>query len=311
MTVGTTVARNSSANVSGSRALFRGLRDLWPVGGMLVILAAIFLLNRPQEYLGAPAEWFPAHQGVEYARVATEQPRPLRAHFLRIDLRTRGLRFFATPPDGAPEAHTIGMTTSTFLARYQLQAAINAAPFGPIWKEEGKPVKVVGLTVSEGKVVSPANEFPALLITRDNKVRIAEPPFDLAGIHTAVAGFGVVLRNGEVVGKTDALHPRTAAGITQDGRYLILMVVDGRQPGYSEGITTAEVGEWLRQVGCWDGINLDGGGTSTLVIEDPERLPRIMNLPIHDNMPGKERVAGSHLGVWTKRLRGGPRLPVP
>jgi exopolysaccharide biosynthesis protein len=126
-----------------------------------------------------------------------------------------------------------------------------------------------------------------------------------------MAGFGVVLRNGAVTGKDDAMHPRTAAGIARDGRTLYLVVLDGRQPGYSEGVTTAEVGAWLKALGAWDGINLDGGGTSTMVIEDRARSARIINLPIHDGMPGRQRVAGSHLGLRARRLRGGPALPLP
>jgi len=275
------------------------------------VLASVLLHAAAGAQFVAPDRWYPVCVGVDYGRAVAELPRPPRAHFLRVDLRAPGLRFFATPPGGDPQGHTLGMTTSTFLSRFRLQAAINAAPFGPIHKEEGKPVKISGLTVCDGRVVSPPNDYPAILITRRNRVRIAEPPFDLREVHTAVSGFGIVLRDGVVTGKEDALHPRTAAGVTPDGRTLYLMVVDGRQPGYSEGITTAEVGEWLRVLGCSEGINLDGGGTSTLVIEDPARTPRIMNLPIHDNMPGRERVAGSHLGLRARRLPSGPVLPVP
>jgi hypothetical protein len=256
-------------------------------------------------------EWHRAFVGVDYGRVAVEQPRPLRVHVLRINLQAPGIEFLATPPNPSGERHTIGMTTGTFLSRYRLQAAINAAPFGPIYKEEGKPVSVSGLTVSRGRVVSPATDLPALIITRHNEARIAEPPFDLKDVYNAVAGFSVVLRAGEVIGKEDALHPRTAAGISRDGRTLYLMVIDGRQPGYSEGVTTAEVGAWLKVLGAWDGINLDGGGTSTLVVEDARRTPRIMNLPIHDGMPGRQRVGGSHLGLRAHRLPGGPSLPLP
>lgn len=255
-------------------------------------------------------EWHPAFVGIEYGRTAVEDPRPLRVHALRIDLKAPGLSFLATPRRADGQMHTTGMTTGTFLSAYGLQAAINGAPFGPIHRDEGKPVNVVGLTVSEGVQVSPPTELPALVITRTNEARIAEPPFDLKDVRTAVAGFGVVLRRGEIVGKDDALHPRTAAGISQDGRTLYLMVIDGRQPGYSEGVTTAEVGAWLRALGAWDGINLDGGGTSTMVIEDARRTPWILNLPIHANMPGWQRVAGSHLGIRARRLRGGPRIPI-
>lgn len=278
---------------------------------LLLAFALVTLQQVQAKAWPVPSEWYPVCVGVDYGRAETEIPRPNRAHFLRIDLKAPGISFLATPPGDSPDGHTTGMTTSTFLNRYRLQAAVNAAPFGPIWQVEGKPVKVSGLTVSRGKVVSPPTTLPALVITKRNQARVVEPPFDLKGIDTAVAGFGVVLRDGVVTGKADQLHPRTAAGISHDGRYLYLMVVDGRQPGFSEGITTAEVGEWLKEVGASDGVNLDGGGTSTMVVEDARRTPRILNLPIHDNMPGKERVAGSHLGIRARRLPGGPRLPVP
>ncbi len=72
-----------------------------------------------------------------------------------------------------------------------------------------------------------------------------------------------LLRNGVNVGNPDDhLEPRTMTGVSQDGRYLFLMVIDGRQPGYSEGCNQAEAATWLRQVGAWEGMNLDGGGTT-------------------------------------------------
>jgi len=280
-------------------------------GRVIVVALACWALAAAVSAQVPVALWHPVCVGVDYGRVEVETPRPLRFHFLRVDLKAPGLSFVATPSGGHPSAHTTGMKTSTFLHTQRLQAAINAAPFGPIHKEEGKPVSVVGLTVSGGRVVSPATDLPALALTRKNRARIVEPPFDPRGVYTAVAGFSVVLRNGVVVGKADQLHPRTAAGVSGDGRTLILMVVDGRQPGYSEGLSSYEIGEWLRAVGASDGINLDGGGTSTMVIEDADRAPRIMNLPIHDGYPGKERVAGSHLGIRARRLRGGPELPIP
>ncbi len=283
-------------------------RGVLKFGLVVLILAATAQIGPAQEPI---TTWHPAFVGVDYGRLAVETPRPLRIHALRIALRAPGLSFLATPPNATGEKHTLGLTTGSFLAAHRLQAAINAAPFGPIHREEGKPVDIVGLTVSNGRVVSPATKLPALLISRRNEARIAEPPFDLKDVRTAVAGFGVVLRNGEVTGSDDALHPRTAAGISKDGGTLYLMVIDGRQPGYSEGVTTAEVGAWLKALGAWDGINLDGGGTSTLVIEDRARTPRIMNLPIHDGMPGRQRVAGSHLGLRARRLADGPDLPIP
>lgn len=250
----------------------------------------------------APADWKPLFQGIDYVNQVVSTPRPLVGHTLRIDLRTRGVSFLATPGSGLAGSHTIGKVTSRFLREHRLQAAINAAPFGPVYSAELKPMSIVALTVSRGRMVSPATDLPALLISRRNRARIAEPPFDLRDVYTAVGGFGVVLRGGTVGGSGPPLHPRTAAGISQDGRYLFLLVVDGRQSGYSEGITTAEVGEWLKNLGAADGINLDGGGTSTLVVEGDGRKPVVLNRPIHAGIPGNERPSASHLGIRARRL---------
>ncbi|MBP7951729.1 MAG: phosphodiester glycosidase family protein, partial [Verrucomicrobiales bacterium] len=145
--------------------------------------------------------------------------------------------------------------------------------------------------------------YPALLITKDNRARIEGPPFrNLDNVWTAVCGFTIVLQKSKVIPGVEALHPRTAAGISADGRWLILLVVDGRQARYSGGAKTAEIGSWLLAMGCAEGINLDGGGTSTMVIEG-RNGPQILNRPIHAGIPGNERVAGSHLGLRAAPLR--------
>ena len=60
------------------------------------------------------------------------------------------------------------------------------------------------------------------------------------------------------------VHPRTAAGTTSEGD-LILLVVDGRQL-ISRGVDLPELADIMRQLGCEDAINLDGGGSSALVV---------------------------------------------
>ena len=69
-------------------------------------------------------------------------------------------------------------------------------------------------------------------------------------------------------------HPRTAIGSSQDRKYLIMAVVDGRQQGYSIGIDLYDLAALMKEFGCSDAINLDGGGSSTMIVED-----RIVNRP--------------------------------
>jgi len=68
--------------------------------------------------------------------------------------------------------------------------------------------------------------------------------------------------------KDTARHPRSAVGLSADGNTLLLVAVDGRQEGHSRGATLAELGELLKSLGATDALNLDGGGSTALVVRD-------------------------------------------
>jgi hypothetical protein len=96
----------------------------------------------------------------------------------------------------------------------------------------------------------------------------------------AVAGFARLLENGQIVREPSrTLHPRTALGLDAEGRWLTLVVVDGRQPGTSEGVSERELAEILLGFDCRDAINLDGGGSSVLLYGEEAGSPRIRNRP--------------------------------
>jgi hypothetical protein len=61
--------------------------------------------------------------------------------------------------------------------------------------------------------------------------------------------------------------PRTAAGVTAGGR-IILLTADGRRPGHSAGLTIPETAAVMRSLGAVDAVNLDGGGSTTMVVDD-------------------------------------------
>jgi len=96
--------------------------------------------------------------------------------------------------------------------------------------------------------------------------------FDPRDIVWAIGGGPRLVRNGQVSVEyaaenfsakfAETKHPRTAVGLKSDA--LLFVVVDGRQPGYSEGMTLFELAEFLRNAGCTDALNLDGGGSTTL-----------------------------------------------
>ncbi len=97
-------------------------------------------------------------------------------------------------------------------------------------------------------------------------------------IYTAVSGGPQIISQGRIKvepgkegfrkGFSSERHPRTAVGYTEDRRFLIMMVVDGRRPDYSRGVDLFELGELLLEYECYDAINLDGGGSSTMVINN-------------------------------------------
>ena len=81
-------------------------------------------------------------------------------------------------------------------------------------------------------------------------------------------------------------HPRTAIGYTKD-TVVYMVVVDGRQPGLAVGISLDELSQFMLDLGCDYALNLDGGGSSTMVV-----LDTIMNSVSDgskDKLPGTER----------------------
>jgi len=66
-------------------------------------------------------------------------------------------------------------------------------------------------------------------------------------------------------------HPRTAMGYKKDGT-LIIMAIQGRMKGIAAGITLTELANLFQQLGCYEAINLDGGGSSCLLVNGKETI---------------------------------------
>ena len=98
-----------------------------------------------------------------------------------------------------------------------------------------------------------------------------------------------------------ARHPRTALGLDARRRLAWLVTVDGRQPGFSEGASLDELTDILISLGARDAINLDGGGSTTMVVESANGH-LVLNRPIHTGVPGRERPSANHLGVRARPL---------
>ena len=252
--------------------------------------------------------------GITYIRDVRQQPRPLVINVVQIDLNTPGLSFFVTPSDPVEGHEVRAQTAAEFLSKYHLQLAINGDFFWPWWyhtifdyyPHDHDPTDVNGFAASQGQIYSEeeANDpRPTLFISQDNRASIDQP---IGAVYNAVSGTPLIVEDGHISSQIKIddyqadIHPRSAVGLDRTKRMLLLFVIDGRQPNYSEGVTLPELAQIAIEYGADIAFNLDGGGSSTLVMEDPQGQPQLLNSPIHASVPGMERPVGNHLGVWVR-----------
>lgn len=248
-------------------------------------------------------------QGVEYQHMVRFSPRPMMIHVLKINVNTKKLQFIVTPPARIKDATPLdARTTSQFLEEFDLDIAVNGDGFSPWWSRTpadyyphvGDPVAPRGDTASRGQVYwRTPDPLPTLFISSKNYLSFDAP----ANWYNAISGETRILMGGKIVDGLDdpEIHPRTAIGYSQNGKYLYIVVVDGRQPFYSEGMTLSELAQLMLDLGVHDAMNLDGGGSSTLVVRGADGNPRILNSPIDLYIPGRERPVANHLGIYFKK----------
>lgn len=264
-----------------------------------------YLWFRAPGFLGYRAQ--PAYEGISIEREVRSSPRPLVIHVVTVDLNAPGIGVLVTPGDPDSDLPLRTQTTSQFLAEYGLQIALNGDGFlfeGGIdfmsdSPETGDPADVIGYAVSRGEVYSRAmGNQPVLYFTRGNKARFNEP---FKNVYNAISGDAMLVEKGDsVVQAGGELHPRSAIALDKPNRRLMLFVIDGRQPGYSEGVTLTELAEIIIEHGGYTAMNMDGGGSSTLVTAGNLGAPLVMNSPIHQGIPGRERPVANHLGIFAK-----------
>jgi len=275
-------------------------------------------------------DWSKSHtlySGIQHVRVEVVNPSRTVINCLRVDSHTPELSFHASGRysewvEGKQE--TRRQTVRNFIresqkTNRQLVVATNADAFSP-WPvpyQAETPTDVLGLLVSAGTLVSRGSGTPSFIVTESGELRIegAGADMDVTDIETAVSGFGLCLLNGQVRPSGDDHHPRTGLGLSSDHRYVLMMTFDGRQPA-SAGATTQAVGTWLKHFGAHTGINMDGGGSTTMAWWDPaasgEDKCRLLNSPVGNGasndrenvrapFQSTERANGSNLGVYFKQ----------
>jgi hypothetical protein len=259
--------------------------------GMFVI--AVFCGVRHSEIADAQeSRGWRLPEGVSYKHTVRKDPRPLQIHELTIDLRAQGGRLVVASgadPDGEGPAEAVLMPPNDLARSVKALAAINTSAWAMLADPQTgkKPGYVAGGRadvsgwVKQGAItISPPQAgYWSLWMDGMGKVSIGqvgalqETERHLLEAKWAVSGFRGILKDGQV------LHPRTAAGLSADAAKMIWLVVDGRQKGFSEGVSEEELARLLLESGCAVGINLDGGGSSSMWLRNSVFELEVANRP--------------------------------
>ncbi|GAA3621996.1 hypothetical protein GCM10022419_129590 [Nonomuraea rosea] len=174
----------------------------------------------------------------------------------------------------------------------------------------------------------------AMLITEGNAVTFqlvtqANPDFQHLNPYTAIAGSPQPMKGGwppqqQVSGQpillvenganqatrqetpAEEIAGRTGVGLSADGQSLYLVTLDGcentaEQFAYGGGYY--DIAQWLIIAGADKGLNLDGGGSTTMACRDSDNDPVLMNVPYgSEGAPGYQRLVGNYFGVVTQPL---------
>lgn len=263
-------------------------------------------------------------EGVTLRTYALDRPRMMKAYVVKIDLTTPGIGFTATERD--PQwgkvmtdytnevwhINTKRETPVEFMSRRRtegknVEIAVNTSgwrPWGGIAACNSTYAQLYRWAMADGVELSYGKKpgMGTYFIVRKNgnaEIRSIIRPAMTNDMAFAIYGNRHILKYGKRTPDADPvkrpdLHPRTAFGLTADRKTLVILAIDGRQPGYSLGAMCADIADILQKEGCTDAVNMDGGGSTSLVIWDRENGRPLM-LNHHAN--GYVRKTALNLGI--------------
>ena len=223
-------------------------------------------------------------------------------------------------PSGKPEGTAFyttryGATTPRDTTRRTAEAAMIAAGKrgdtllfvrrGAISTSSGSSIPINGAVLAAYGSGLRSKEVQAMADGDTVKILLATLPRIARGVVPAmlIGGWPRILRDGENVaadaatlegtlsGNAEARHPRTAVGFSRDSSTLLLLTVDGRSEN-SGGMTLVELANVMRELGAWQAMNFDGGGSTTMIVEG-----RLVNRP--SDKEGERMVGNALLVVRT------------
>jgi hypothetical protein len=247
------------------------------------------------------------YPGLSYYIETRHQP-PMRMFIAKVDLTNPRVHVRVAP--GGPILHGSGPWETTLLqptkiaARDGFDLVVNGDFFAPRRDPKlpnskltpGMQAMVAGPAMTDGNAWAAAtNARPCLVIHRNKRAAIEMLSRATPDDWEVIAGNIMLVKDGVIVPKpSKVINPRTAVGLNAKGTKLLILVIDGRQPGLSVGTSDADTAAEMLHLGCRQAVNLDGGGSTVMAVRDPASGQiRIINIP----SDGHERPVANILGI--------------
>jgi len=232
-------------------------------------------------------DWTAVADGVDYQNFVRDT---MNVHVARIDLTNDDVRVIATPESQRR------LRVSEFAKKNKALIAINADYF----TKEFKPIGLIAGPCGVWKGTKDTSR-EGVIAVGDGRAKIF-PQKDVLDtpepwMEAIVSGWPMIVKSCTPLtasqlpgsdGFTRSPHPRTAVGVTKDGKTMYIVVAEGRRDGVP-GLTLARLARFMsEELGVCAAMNLDGGGSSAMWVGD-----KIVNRP----SDGIEREVANHLAV--------------
>ena len=217
---------------------------------------------------------------------------PVRYHCVKIDL-SQDFSIITFPQsktdfthkNGEPTNYYTGLTAKNFSKKYNSLITMNTAPFGGKngrWDTFAKITstrRICGIhVVNKTELSPPISKYSALCFKKDEQgfkgtIIKNQKDTDFTEYDFAFGGFFTILTDYQKeTFSWRSNDSRTAAGLSEDGKTLYLLVVEGERWSKSHGLTYPECADIMLSLGASDAMQMDGGGSSSLFINKKNML---------------------------------------
>ncbi len=204
----------------------------------------------------------------------------------------------------------IGLYTSLWGSASRNGAVSGSKSIHEIIVKDGKVIasneSILNGAILENQLVLIGRENGAAILKQlnvgdDVSIQYSPKVVDGEPFKFAIGGNPMLVKDGVVLNLDDSTTaPRTAVGYSADGKQMYLLIVDGRQTS-SRGLTLYEMGKLMKEFGSHHALNLDGGGSTTMVARTPGKEDaEVVNSP----SDGTERAVPNGIGIFTEKGNG-------